>query len=96
MADTNFHDPLDPQVYYEGFPIDKGSLYDRFKDIDQLEHFRTYMQRLEKPETRNFVLDFGNEDAYCAIDLGTNDFKNHLWAPEEQTETIKVSGNAKI
>ncbi|KAJ5117022.1 hypothetical protein N7456_001370 [Penicillium angulare] len=105
MADTHFHDPLDPHAYYEGFPCDNGSLWNWFKDIDQLEHFRTYMQRLEKPETQNFVLDFGNEDAYCATNLGTNELKSllsqprskcfgtrwiHLWAPEEQTETIRA------
>lgn len=85
MTEPHFHDPLDPQVYYEGFQSDKGSLRDQFKDIDQSEHFRTYMHRLEKPETLNFVLDFGNEDAYCALDLGTNDLKTLLSQPVGET-----------
>ncbi|KAJ5769656.1 hypothetical protein N7520_004215 [Penicillium odoratum] len=100
-----FRDSLNPEQYYDGLTGAQGSLRDKFKDIDDNTNFRTYMHLLEKSETQNFVLDFGNEDAYCATDLVSVDFKAllsqprskcfgtrwiHLWAPEEQTETIKV------
>ncbi|KAJ5929918.1 hypothetical protein N7466_005411 [Penicillium verhagenii] len=68
-------DPLDPKKYYDGLKGAHGSLQDKFNDIDEKGHFETYMLRLKKPNTQNFVLDFGNEDAYCATDLVTKDFK---------------------
>ncbi|KAJ5651689.1 hypothetical protein N7507_009115 [Penicillium longicatenatum] len=104
MAEPSMREPLDPKKYYEGIQGHQGSLRDKFNDIDDPAYFRQYMHLLKEPETQNFVLDFGNEDAYCATDLVTEDFKAllspprskcfgtrwiHLWAPEEQTEAIK-------
>ncbi|KAJ5621673.1 hypothetical protein N7528_006456 [Penicillium herquei] len=105
MTETLSRDSQNPQDYYAGFKTENGSLQHHFQDIDDLTHFKTYMRQLEQPETRNFVLDFGNEDAYCAINLETEDLRAllsqprpncfgtrwiHLWAPEEQTESIKA------
>ncbi|KAJ5707680.1 hypothetical protein N7488_007481 [Penicillium malachiteum] len=105
MTETLSRDSQNPQDYYSGFKTENGSLQHHFQDIDDLTHFKTYMRQLEQPETRNFVLDFGNEDAYCAINLETEDLRAllsqprpncfgtrwiHLWAPEEQTESIKA------
>ncbi|KAJ5733840.1 hypothetical protein N7493_002626 [Penicillium malachiteum] len=115
MTETRSRDSQNPQDYYAGFKREGGSLQHHFQDVDDLTHFKTYMRQLEQPETRNFVLDFGNEDAYCAINLETEDLrallsqpaaynsdlivlepggyiitKSHLWAPEEQTESIKA------
>ncbi|KAJ5730691.1 uncharacterized protein N7483_005199 [Penicillium malachiteum] len=105
MTEPFLRDTLNPQDYYGGFKKENGSLQHHFQDIDDLTHFKTYMRQLEQPETRNFVLDFGNEDAYCAINLETEDLRAllsqprskcfgtrwiHLWAPEEQTESIKA------
>lgn len=81
MTESFARDPLDPQLYYAGVSGENGSLKDRFKDIDDANHFRTSMQQLVNPKTRNFVLDFGNEDAYCATDLATADFKALLTLP---------------
>ncbi|KAJ5917722.1 hypothetical protein N7454_010097 [Penicillium verhagenii] len=73
--DPPLRDPLDPKQYYEGLKGAHGSLQHKFNDIDEKFHFEAYMLRLKKPNTQNFVLDFGNEDAYCATDLVTEDFK---------------------
>ncbi|KAJ5998320.1 hypothetical protein N7451_006130 [Penicillium sp. IBT 35674x] len=104
MAEPFMRESLDPKKYYEGIQGNRGSLRDKFNDIDDPTYFRQYMHLLKEPETQNFVLDFGNEDAYCATDLVTEDFKAllsqprsrcfgtrwiHLWAPEEQIEAIK-------
>ncbi len=54
---------------------------ERFKNIDDKTQFYTAMRRLQDPLTHNFVLDFGNEEAWCASDLGTNELKLLLSKP---------------
>lgn len=70
-----------PYDYYSSLRSDRGSLEDRFNDIDNRTHFDDYLHRLQHPHTRNFVLDFGNEDAWCATDLDTEDVKLLLGKP---------------
>ena len=69
-----------PQDYYASLD-DEGSLVERFKNIDDKTQFYTAMRRLQDPLTHNFVLDFGNEEAWCASDLGTNELKLLLSKP---------------
>ncbi|KAJ5620679.1 hypothetical protein N7510_004663 [Penicillium lagena] len=102
MADTLL---LSPQEYYSSLSGDRPSLEAKFHDIDDKTHFYNAMHRLEEPRTRNFVLDFGNEDAWCGADLDTEDVKRllsrprarcfgtrwiNIWAPEEQKDVIKA------
>jgi hypothetical protein len=75
MADARL---LNPEDYYSSL---RPSLKDRFHDIDDRTHFYNAMHRLEDPRTRNFVLDFGNEDAWCGTDLDTEDMKLLLSRP---------------
>ncbi|OGE56265.1 hypothetical protein PENARI_c003G04302 [Penicillium arizonense] len=105
MAETVYsRDPTAPLDYYSSLD-GGGPLVDKFKDIDDKIQFITAMRRLEDPLTGNFVLDFGNDDAWCASDLNTEEFKLllgkprakcfgtrwiNIWAPEEQKETIKA------
>ncbi|KAJ5135320.1 uncharacterized protein N7515_004598 [Penicillium bovifimosum] len=92
------------QDYYASLDED-GSLVKKFKDIDDETQFHIAIRRLQDPLTQNFVLDFGNEDAWCASDLTTYEMKSllrkprakclgtrwiNIWAPEEQKESIKV------
>ena len=82
MSDSAFfRDPFNPQDYYASLRSGKGSFLDKFKDIDDSAHFNTYMRLIDNPHTQNFVLDFGNEDAYCATDFNTNDFQTLLSRP---------------
>lgn len=81
MAEPFMRESLDPKKHYEGIQGHRGSLRDKFNDIDDPTYFRQYMHLLKEPETQNFVLDFGNEDAYCATDLVTDDFKALLSQP---------------
>jgi hypothetical protein len=85
MADAAYvHGLLSPQDYYASLDGDRGSawpLKDKFHDIDDPTHFKPYMKRLSDPLTKNFVLDFGNEDAFCATDLGKDEFKLLLSKP---------------
>ncbi|KAJ5941011.1 hypothetical protein N7516_001179 [Penicillium verrucosum] len=101
---TDSRDSTAPQDYYSSLD-DQGSLVEKFKNIDDKTQFYTAMRCLEDPLTQNFVLDFGNEEAWCASDLGTNELKLllskprdkcfgtrwiNIWAPEEQKESIRA------
>lgn len=86
MAEAVYtRDLLNPQEYYARLGGDRtsreGSLKDRFHDIDDKAHFVDYMSLLQNPLTENFVLDFGNEDAWCATNLNEDELKLLLRGP---------------
>ncbi|KAJ5793789.1 hypothetical protein N7457_000388 [Penicillium paradoxum] len=81
MSETaDSRDSTMAQDYYASLDHD-GSLMERFKDIDDKTQFYHAMHRLKDPLTQNFVLDFGNEDAWCASDLNTSELKLLLSKP---------------
>lgn len=86
---TDSRDSTAPQDYYSSLD-DQGSLVEKFKNIDDKTQFHTAMRCLEDPLTRNFVLDFGNEEAWCASDLGTNELKLLLSKPVSLFHDIKL------
>lgn len=45
----------------------------KFNDIDNADHFEKYQRQLLSLDTNNFVLDFGNNDAWCAMNLDQDD-----------------------
>lgn len=49
------------------------NLAGKFNDIDKADHFDHYRRKLSSPETNNFVLDFGNNDAWCGLNLDQDD-----------------------
>lgn len=74
MADSSStRIPQNPVEYYRSF-TESPNLQDKFNDIDDEAHFQTYLRLLQKYDTKNFVLDFGNDDAWCAINLEEDDF----------------------
>ncbi|KAJ5826927.1 hypothetical protein N7447_003690 [Penicillium robsamsonii] len=77
---TDSHESTAPQDYYSSLD-DEGSLVGKFESIDDEAQFRTAMCRLKDPLTQNFVLDFGNEEAWCASDLRTDELKLLLSKP---------------
>lgn len=86
MAEAGYvRDPLRPQDYYASLGSDRnspdGSLKDKFHDIDDKTHFAHYMSRLQNPQTQNYVLDFGNEDAWCATNLKEDELRLLLRGP---------------
>lgn len=66
-----------PVEYYGSF-TDRPHLKEKFHDIDDEAHFRTYRLLLQRYDTQNFVLDFGNDDAWCALNLEEDDFTRLL------------------
>jgi hypothetical protein len=60
--------------YYESL-APRSSLSHKFSDIDDADNFAHCRQMLANSSTRNFVLDFGDEDAWCGFDLTNDDFE---------------------
>jgi hypothetical protein len=62
--------------YYKSIHVnDKSpSFADRFKDIDDAANFEHYQKLLMNADTKNFVLDFGDDDAWCAVNLDQDEF----------------------
>jgi hypothetical protein len=75
------YSPDSPEEYYASLQGTQGSLESKFNSIDDKTNFEDYMQRLKNPLTRSFVLDFGNDHAYCATDLDTTDLRGLLSRP---------------
>lgn len=69
MSETIYsRDSTTPPDYYSGLG---ASLGEKFKNIDDDVQFQDAVCRLRDPLTRNFVLDFGDDDAWCASNLDT-------------------------
>ncbi|KAL2828493.1 hypothetical protein BDW59DRAFT_143197 [Aspergillus cavernicola] len=92
------------EEYFSSFP-DNPSIADKFHNIDEVSNFRDHLAVLRDAQTRNFVLDFGNEDAWCAVNLEQKDLTTllthnkprclgtrwiNIWAPEQQKDFIKA------
>ena len=45
-----------------------------FRNVDQTAELDICREQLRKAATRNFLLDFGDEEAWCAIDLERDDY----------------------
>lgn len=69
-----------PSSYYANFPK-RPSLSEKFCDIDNEANFREYLRFLQEAGTQNFLLDFGNDDAWCGVNLETEDVAALLGAP---------------
>ena len=69
-----------PSSYYASFQR-RPSLSIKFCDIDDKVNFQDYLRFLQDVNTHNFVLDFGNEDAWCGVNLEQEDIAALLGAP---------------
>ncbi|GIK04445.1 hypothetical protein Aspvir_008528 [Aspergillus viridinutans] len=103
MASSSASSDQNPYEYYASF-TNGPALQGKFRDIDEETCFYAYNRRLRDAQTQNFVLDFGNDDAWCAMNLSQEDFglllrkpililttsgRSNIWAPEEQKDVIK-------
>jgi hypothetical protein len=73
MSSSSTSTDQSPSEYYASF-TDRPTLQGKFRDIDEETCFYAYNRRLRDAQTRNFVLDFGNDDAWCAMNLRQEDF----------------------
>ncbi|KAE8134501.1 ADP-ribosylation factor [Aspergillus pseudotamarii] len=98
------HSLQTPKEYYSSFKSN-SNLHEKFHDIDDEAQFRAYLGYLQDAQTRNFMLDFGNDDAWCAVDLEEEDIATllrsakpkffgtrwiNIWSPEEQKDLVKT------
>ena len=88
MASTSTPHPIDSRTvrsaseYYSSLNGHQdGDLGSKFGNIDDAQNFTHYMGLLRDAETTNFVLDFGDKDAWCATNLEEKDVAKLLARP---------------
>lgn len=69
-----------PREFYQSF-AGSSRLKDRFHDIEEEIHFQTCLHLVQNVEPQNFVLDFGSDDAWCALSQGEKDIARLLHRP---------------
>lgn len=69
-----------PSEYYSSFGK-SPDIREKFHDIDDEAYFKEYLCLLQDARTQNFVLDFGDEDAWCATNLEKEDIESLLRTP---------------
>lgn len=94
MTDSNAH-AAQPVLDYYASIESRPSLPRRFRNIDNADIFTEYLKHLRIAETRNFVLDFGRDDAWCAIDLDDQDIRALLNAQAcPQLDPVRCRGSS--
>lgn len=64
--------PKEVKDYYSK-TTGRPELFSKFLDIDLDDNLPKANSHLNDPLTRNFVVDFGSDDAYCAPNLEEDD-----------------------
>ncbi|PGH17206.1 hypothetical protein AJ79_01344 [Helicocarpus griseus UAMH5409] len=70
--------------YYSNITGSPG-LWDAFRNLDDPTDFAECRGCLANEATQNFVVDFGNDEAYGAFDLGVDDFAALLSSPRPKS-----------
>ncbi|KAI9779355.1 MAG: hypothetical protein M1839_007463 [Geoglossum umbratile] len=81
-------------------------LASKFADLDDNGNYAEYSKLVQAPDTRNFVVDFGNDGAWVAMDIDEGEMKGlldlprpttlatrwiNIFAPDRQVKVAKVS-----
>lgn len=102
--------PFRPASPAERLPSYYEDLHDEeilasFRDFDNERNFDVFDRQTRSPLSNNFIIDFGDDDAYCAFDLGSNSISRllsvprpgnlhtrwiNLWVPYLQKDTLHV------
>lgn len=90
-------------AYYQEFHDD--DILTSFRNLDKQENFEFFDRQTRNPRSSNFCVDFGDDDAYCAFDLGAHSFSQllssprpsnlntrwiNIWLPYNQKDTLHV------
>lgn len=52
-----------------------------FQNFDDLSNFKSLDNKVRLTRTRNFIIDFGDDEAWCAFDLDAEPVNKLLKAP---------------
>ncbi|KAK3203703.1 hypothetical protein GRF29_106g386842 [Pseudopithomyces chartarum] len=89
--------------YYED--LCDPEILSSFRDFDNTRNFDLFDRQTRNPRSSNFVVDFGDDDAYCAFDLGADSISRllsaqrpgnlhtrwiNLWVPYMQKDVLHV------
>ncbi|KAJ4354379.1 uncharacterized protein N0V89_006115 [Didymosphaeria variabile] len=80
------NEPLRPASPAERLPSYYDDLCDEeiqaaFRNFDDERNFDLFDRQTRNPHSNNFIIDFGDDDAYCAFDLGSHSVSRLLSAP---------------
>ncbi|KAF1953327.1 hypothetical protein CC80DRAFT_527324 [Byssothecium circinans] len=65
--------------YYQD--LDDDDISYSFRDFDNERNFDLFDREMRNPRSSNFCLDFGDDEAFCAFDLGAHSISKLLAAP---------------
>ncbi|KIW06736.1 uncharacterized protein PV09_02429 [Verruconis gallopava] len=92
-----------PAEYYRG--LDQWSLSEGMKDFDDPENYDELARAVMSARSRNFVLDFDDDHAWCGFDLDAEAISSllkserppelntrwiNIWLPHEQKDVLEV------
>jgi hypothetical protein len=91
----------DLPAYYQDLEDDE--VLESFRNFDDERNFDLFDRQIRNPRSNNFCVDFGDDDAFCAFDLGSDSFRRllstprppnlhtrwiSLWLPYNQKDTL--------
>lgn len=78
----------DGQTYYESFA--SWEIAEAFRNLDELENFVEFNRRVVNAKSRNFCVDFSDEEGWCGFDLDAESygklFKKQVGCPMDWRE----------
>ncbi|KAF2866791.1 hypothetical protein BDV95DRAFT_552324 [Massariosphaeria phaeospora] len=93
-----------PAYYYD---TKDEAITAAFQDFDLERNFELFDRQTRNPNSTNFCMDFGDNDAWCAFDLGADSYSRllqtprppnlhtrwiNLWLPYTQKDTLHALG----
>ena len=66
----------DLPAYYRELGDDR--ILRSIKNFDDDIHFEQFDHKVRNPNSRNFLIDFGDDEAWCAFDLEANSYTRLL------------------
>ena len=70
-------------AYYRD--LDDEAISTSFRNLDYSHNLDTFDLGVRNPASQNFIIDFGEDDAYCAFDLDSDSISRLVHSPRPQT-----------
>ena len=72
--ESSIHDVLPSVPLCYPSSLNNTSLRDKFRDLDDKDQFSACRKHLKNEDAKNFIVDFGTDEAWCAVDLDDSEF----------------------